>query len=261
MRRLVAAILNALQACERLTAARLPKVLWWMVLVTFLSILAFRRRALLLGTPIGPFDTGLLVVWVLVLLAPVYSEVDLLGVRVKREVAELKERVAGLQASLHAQAVATSNISLQTPLPPPDPALADLAKEIRSLVNTLVPGTTTTAPPVEFEAPLSDDIQLLFSARLSMEKELRRLAGLYVGAEEANRAPVGRLTQRLAGEGVLDGRLASAVREAYAVCSTAVHGQTVSREQVSFIREVVPGLLRALRSAGPRATTTWTESR
>jgi hypothetical protein len=112
--------------------------------------------------------------------------------------------------------------------------------------------TLTRLWPID-STPAPEDVALLFSARYNIEKELRRIAegrGVFSGLASLHHRnlPIGRLAKMLADSDVIDPRLSDAIREVYAVCSPAIHGESVSQPQVSFVKDVAPGLIAALRA-------------
>jgi len=112
-------------------------------------------------------------------------------------------------------------------------------------------GVERVRPAADLQ-PASDDVTFLFNARYRIERELRRLWRDFDQAEDTRRpVPVFRIATALAHEGLLDDRLAGAVRDVYRVASPAVHGEPVSDAQVAFVRDVAPELVSALESIRP----------
>jgi hypothetical protein len=62
---------------------------------------------------------------------------------------------------------------------------------------------------------------------------------------KVNPRPIAEVIGALVESQLLDFGLGGAIREVYAICSFAVHGQTPSGAQVHFVENVVPGLLKA----------------
>jgi hypothetical protein len=90
---------------------------------------------------------------------------------------------------------------------------------------------------------------MLFQARYNIEKEIRRLWGGHMDDPvTARRLPITRMVQALAEAGVIDPRIASAIRDVYAVASLSVHVETVSPAQIAFVRDVATELIAALRA-------------
>jgi hypothetical protein len=49
-------------------------------------------------------------------------------------------------------------------------------------------------------------------------------------------------------EDVLDPQLEFVIRQVYAICNAAVHGETVSAEQQKFVADAAPSVIAALRA-------------
>jgi hypothetical protein len=61
------------------------------------------------------------------------------------------------------------------------------------------------------------------------------------------------LSRVLSEAGVIEPGLTNAIREMYSVSSPAIHAEDVSQPKVSFVREVGPQLVGALRVIGGTA--------
>ncbi len=61
------------------------------------------------------------------------------------------------------------------------------------------------------------------------------------------KGPLSRLLDVLIQAEIVDSELARAIRQVYAVCSPAIHGEDVSQTKVNFVREVAPELQATLR--------------
>jgi hypothetical protein len=108
-------------------------------------------------------------------------------------------------------------------------------------------GGTAAVKEDQAVPPLDDTTAFLFSIRRATEIELRRI-GEGRGIVTARPAAGLQLLRRLADAQVIEPALASAIREVYAICSLAVHGERVTSAQVGFVRDVGPKLVAALRS-------------
>jgi hypothetical protein len=106
-------------------------------------------------------------------------------------------------------------------------------------------------PPAPLAAP--DSVAFLFAARYNIELELRRIAEgrqIVSGTTPLSRriVPVFQLTRHLSESELIEPRLAVAIREVCSVCSPAIHGEPVTEAQISFVKEVAPELVAALRT-------------
>lgn len=192
--------------------------------------------------------------WVALLLAPLFSEVELLGVKLKREVEkakdELKREIVALKTDITSAVDIRTHISPHIYLSPPaDSQLPTIEDQVKRAVELTLAGASATPPgesgPVR---QLDDDIVSLFRTRRDLEIELRRIAG--ERQVLASGRPVGgfQIARSLSQSEILSPGLFGAIRDVYAICSPAVHGEPVTPAQISFVREVGPGLLKALRA-------------
>ena len=107
---------------------------------------------------------------------------------------------------------------------------------------------------------VNERISFLFRTRYLIEKNLRDISN-FLGIEEgySNRAvaftnkitkrkpiPIYKLSSILIDHQILDPKIANAIREVYAVCSPAVHGEEVSDAQFGFVRDLGPEIIRTL---------------
>lgn len=221
------------------------------------SILYMRLPAITSGTS-APVDVVLFLLWVALFLAPIFSEINLFGIQLKHEVKALKEEVSGLRNDIRNSVDVRTQINptFHVPLPPPDSQLPALEARLRSVMVDVLREHGVERPQQRVDIPsVSDDVALLFNARYHVERELRRIAAERLPLEEGRRPlPVFHIARVLSSQGLLDPRLAHAVREVYVVASPAIHGEPVSDAKVAFVREITPEListLKAIRTDNP----------
>lgn len=233
------------------------KVVWWIVvLIGFTVLLATRFRDFEAGRP-TVVDVPLALVWTALLVLPLFQEVTLFGVSFRKEIQALKEDVKDEVSSLRAEIRNSIDVRTQFspqiffPPSPPDSRLPQIEKRIQTAVDDAlkVQGSARSIPYArELAAP--SDAELLFRARYNIERELRRIWGRYAPDSAQNRRfmPTLRMARVLAEWEIIDRRIEGAIREVWSVASPAIHGETVTTAQVSFVREVAPGLVAALEA-------------
>lgn len=235
------------------------KIAWWLALVGLLTAFLYRRYPDLVEGGAAAADIVVFVVWIALLLAPLFNEVTLLGITLKQEIEDLKGFVSAQVSNIRSEV--KSAIEVRTtfsphfniPAPAADAQLPNLEARIKSaLSDALVAhGVKPSAAPSPLVTP--DDVALLFAARYNIEVELKRIAN---GRESVGGArplhgrpiPALQLTRYLREAELLEPGLANAIREVYSVCSPAVHGEPVTEAQISFVREVAPDLIATLRA-------------
>jgi hypothetical protein len=173
------------------------------------------------------------------LLSPLFTEVALLGVTLKREIDELKDEVTSQIGEIKTEIRNAVDVRttvapvFNIPPPPMDSELPRIIAEIKTAVSSALS-----------DIHVPSDVEFLFATRFNMEVEIRRIAGTKLNRPQSGYA----IIMQGAKAGVVDPQLAHAVQEAYRVCSPAVHGEPISKEKVDFVREVAPELIAALRT-------------
>jgi hypothetical protein len=69
------------------------KAAWWLILVGVLTFFLSARLPDLLSGKAASADIAVFGVWMALLLAPLFSEVSLLGITLKREIEKFKEEI------------------------------------------------------------------------------------------------------------------------------------------------------------------------
>jgi hypothetical protein len=185
------------------------------------------------------------------MLVPVFSEVTLFGITLKQQIRELSEQVSGIQNDIRNTIDIRNQFSpvLQIPLPPPDSSLPDIEQRLRKVLQDVLRNQGIDQAPAYQKFDIPDNVTYLFTARFEIEKELRRIWRQRAPQEEARRAlPAFQVAQSLVSAGIIDPRVAIAIREVYSVASPAIHGQPVTKNQVDFVKDVAPQLLATLKA-------------
>lgn len=228
------------------------KIAWWATLTALLSYFLFLRYPDLVAGQAAPADIAVFVIWVGLLLAPLFSEVSLLGFTLKQQMDELKGFISTQVTDLRNAVDVRTSITQQFTLPANDAKLPDIEAMVKTALAAQMSAQGKTAiQPANLAAPA--DVSLLFTARYNIERELRRIAeGRQVVSGIASlvqRPPtISQLTRFLTQAELIEPSLANAIREVYSVCSPAIHGEQVTEAQVSFVRDVAPDLVATLRA-------------
>jgi len=225
------------------------KVIWWILLLVVLTyFLSQRYNSFVEGTA-TPMDIFLFLIWVALLLVPLFQEVSFFGVKLKKEIDSLKSDVKEQITNLRSEIQNSIDIRTQiiTTPPPPDSRLPELEERFKQIMEDTLRIQGVQRPvdvPEQIDVP--EDVSFLFSVRYGIERELRR-----IWEQRFDRRPVRTISQivsLLAESELIDPRLANVIRDVYAVCSEAVHANQVTDNQVSFVRDIAPKLMASLRA-------------
>jgi len=227
------------------------KYLYWFVIVAFLTFLMLRRlSSFLSGNPTN-MDIIVFIIWITLLIVPMFREVNIFGVGLKNEIDSLRNDFRGEMLNLRSEIQNTNIFSPQINVgqPPSDSELPRLTEAIQKAFKDMGGTINIQAIQTEEELLTPANTQYLFSVRYNLEKELNRVWRQHTASqsEKYPRSP-GELMRLLYMRGTIDMDFFEALRDVYAVCNMAIHGMDVSQAKVNFVRDVAPQLLVYLES-------------
>lgn len=228
------------------------RIAYWLGLIAVLTWFLTMRIGDAVAGQATVADTFVFAIWVALLLAPLFSEVEFFGVKLKQEVEkakdEIKREIVSLKTDITSAIEVRTNVSPNIYLaPPPDAQLPSLEVQIKRVLEKLEAARGPQPQAAGIELP-DHDVIFLMTIRRDIEVELRRIV-------RERQLPTGdrplagiQLSRLLAQSEVVDPDLLRAIREVYAVCSPAVHGEPVSPAKVAFVRDLAPSLIKTLRA-------------
>ncbi len=220
--------------------------LWWaLLLIGFTAVVIYRIDGFLAGTS-SISDNLVLVIWILLWLAPVFTEVDLFGVKFKQEVdsmrTEFRDRFLDIRSEIQNSISVSPRFYLG--LPPTSSELENLKEQFAELKEK--------QPVEEIADRSSEKLQLPqtvsepFAARYYLENELRRIGLSREGIIWANRSSIIQIVIELERSQVIDKQLADAVAAVIRIANAAMHGADISDDQLQLVRSTTPFLLSTL---------------
>jgi len=194
-----------------------------------------------------PVDVVVLLVWIALLVAPLFREVSIFGVRLNREIdslrEEVREQIWTIRNDIHNANVVRSEVnptfyfgSLLT-----DAELEKLAGRFGGKLKEAQAAPQEIPPPPE-------QSRWLFSVRYALDQELNRLAALFAVSSSDRPWARTNIAIELSRRGFLDQASVASLREVYGICNAAIHGAKVSPAEISFVQKVGPALISVLKS-------------
>ena len=223
---------------------------YWLGLIAILSWFLLLRMDDAVAGRATAADTVVFGIWIALLLAPLFSEIELLGIKLKQEVEkakdEIKREIVALKTEITSAIEVRTNISPNIYLTaPPDAQLPAIARDVRravALESSAIGGATRSATVHGIDG----DTLFLVAVRRDLEVELRRIVEQR-DLPRPDRPLSGVQLVRLLGQAeILGPDLVRAVRDLYAICSPAVHGEAVSAAQLALVRDLGPDVLGVL---------------
>lgn len=234
------------------------KIVWWVILLGIVTFFIIKRFDSIIGESASTIDIFIFLIWVSLLLVPLFQEISLLGViTLKKEMNSLKsyvrEQVTNIRSDIQNSVDVQTRISPQfINLNPPlsDSQLSAMGERISGILEETLSAQGISSPIAVSEGvEIPENTQYLFSVRYEIEKELRRIWNEYFEEEEGKPAPsVFRIARSLSELEFIDSKLSGVIREIYKVCSPAIHGVQVSEKHVDFVRDVAPRLIASLKA-------------
>ncbi len=230
------------------------KITLWLVLIAFFTwLLSQRYDAIISGTS-NTSDIILFLIWIALIAALIFQEVDFFGVRLKKEInnlkSEFKEQIINLRSdiqTINMKAEISPQINVLTPSS--DYELASLEERIAPILDKALEEKGIKKPKPTEQPKAPDDAQFLFSVRYAIENELKRIVKwLWAPPKEKHyRSPL-QIADILVRRETIYPEVADMIREIYAICSSAIHVEDISENLVNFVKDASPPLLAYLKS-------------
>ncbi len=223
---------------------------WWAIVVLGLSAFLVKRWPDIVEGRAAAADVVVFLTWLALILAPLFSEVSLFGISLKRDLRDLRDHVLQLRTDIATAVQVRTELTqhLTLPAPVPDSSLPELEAAVERAVSRAIQlSRPTTVSPVQ---PSADDTaQFLFATRYSIERELRRVVGArQLHDVDGRYLSIVGLARLLVESELVDPDLARATKEIYSICSVAIHGEQVTEAQLAFVHDTAPRVLGALRA-------------
>lgn len=231
------------------------RIIWWIIITIIVGWIFYNRIPAILNGESVTIDLFIFLVWIALLLSPIFQEISLFGMKFKQSIEDLKQYL-NTQLSIFKTEIQTSintsnNINVTIPNAPSDDRLPGLEQRVNKAVQEALREEGITLPdqrpPLKGRIDVDDNTLFLFQVRNTIERKLRRIASKVVDLPDFNHSlPISKISQKLVHQERMHPKLMYAIREIYSVCSPAIHGEAVTDAQVAFVsdvaKEVIDGL-------------------
>ncbi len=231
----------------------IKKKYWYIVLLILSSIYVWCYRFDIYELKELNAISLIFIIWLILLLLPLFSEMEFLGVKIKKEVQKETEEVKGLLQTLQMQVnqlqmtnSVANNINLSNPVLPSEQKLEELLQEVKKLQ------TPNSSSDAEVKNSISEEKEsnvYLFRVRLSIESSLREMCEKF---EYMERFTIIGMINFLYHREVFDRTTRELLREVIKIANRGVHGEIVSAEYLDFVKKIYPGIMRRLQDASSR---------
>jgi hypothetical protein len=178
------------------------------------------------------------------MLVPIFAEIEFFGLKLKREIEELKHdlaiKIGDVRNEIRNSQTQTLNATFQGyGPPPPDNKLPELEKEIDRIVKGKLKEHGIVVDDIDVKVDVPSENVQLFKVRFNIEKRIREIWEQRFKNEEnysrLRHQPINKIIQDLTRFEIIDGNFYGILREILSICNYAIHGESVTDSQVKFV--------------------------
>jgi hypothetical protein len=221
------------------------KIVWWVLLLILTGVILYTRLEAITSGLSVPADVFIFLIFVALMLVPIFSEIEFFGIKFKRELDELKRditvKIGDIKNEIRNNQSQTVNATFQGyGPPPPDNKLPELEKEIDRIVKSkLKEHGIDVGEAIKETLEVPNDNLQLFKVRFSIEKRLRTIwEGRFENQQFDSRyrhQPIIKIIQDLSKFEIIDNNFQGVLREILSICNYAIHGEEVTENQFKFV--------------------------
>lgn len=200
------------------------------------------------------------ILWLVLLLLPLFSEMEFFGIKLKKEVekakTEVKENLNDLRMQIMDLKISNSNantINFGNGFLPTEQKLKELFDEFLTNPNTIddklsglesnPQNDISTEPRVQSNIDIAEESIYLFKVRLMLEKTLTDLCEKTGYNDHKSMVEMIRHLNRCT---VIDAKTVDLINQIIKIANRGIHGEIVSNEYIDFIKRVLPELQKQL---------------
>lgn len=223
------------------------KIAWWIILLSLTGFIVIKRYSAILEGRSVPSDTLVFLVFVALMLLPLFSEISFFGIKLKREFEEFKNdlniKFGDIKNEIRNSQTQTFNATIHGyGPPPPDSKLPDLDTKIDNLVKTQGQGQVGELNNNGSEHAVPDENLDLFKIRYTIEQQLKRIWFSRFGDHptvgfQIRYQPITNMIRELRNFALIDTNFYDILKEILSICNYAIHGNDLTEKQISFVKK------------------------
>ncbi|OAZ03295.1 hypothetical protein [Flavobacterium succinicans] len=236
------------------------KITWWIILLLLTGVILFKRYEAITTGQSVPADVFIFLIFVALMLVPIFSEIEFFGLKLKKEIEELKSDINVKFGDIKNEIRTSQNQTLNQTIraygqygpPPPDSKLPELEEEIDRIVKAkLQEHGVFIDQPLTSRIDVPEDNLTMFKVRYNIENQLRRIWENRFEEKAFDprfrHQPTMKVIQDLTKFEIIDNNFYGILREILSICNYAIHGEQVTDNQVTFVSKNAKFVLDYLR--------------
>ena len=220
---------------------------WYIILFLTSSGYLFTQRSNLWDLTVLTVPNLIFYLWIILLVFPLFSELEVMGIKVKKEVEkatkEVKAEISDLRLQMMDVKIGNSmSLSVYSGDAPTREEVSEINKA------SVVREKDTKDNSLVVDEIVSEDAVYLFKVRLTLEKALSSLCGqLYAGTTNTNQ-----MLAYIVTNGLLEKKTADYLRQIFTICNRGIHGEIISEEYMKFVKNILPSVLKKINETTSR---------
>lgn len=221
---------------------------WHIILLSVSSVYVWQHRFNIYQLSELNVHNLIFILWLILLMLPLFSEMEFLGVKIKKEVekatGEVKESLHDIQMQV-SQLQLTNSVANHInfsygPLPTQEKIQESLGIvwDMQRMTKDEDLHSTELVPDDK------DKSVFLFKVRLGIETKLREICEKI---EPSERMPISKMLQLLSRNELISSTENQIIREVIQIANHGVHGEIVSDEYIDFVKATYPEIIQRLK--------------
>ena len=239
---------------------RLPnwfKIIWWIISILITGFLLYSQSDIIKSGKSTNIDIFIFLIFTILLLLPLFSEFDFFGIKLKKDIDELKKSIdikfSEIRNEIQNSQSVTTTITGFGP-PPSDDKLKEMEEKINQIIKentknkSVTPPTQTTTSPLHSRIYVPENNIMMFKVRFNIENEIRRIWKTRFSEKDERFKPIIKLMQDLINYDIIDKDLYNLLRETLSICNIGMHEDKLTEEQVNFLLKHAKEIIDYLKS-------------
>ncbi|MBW1613661.1 MAG: hypothetical protein JRJ57_06750 [Deltaproteobacteria bacterium] len=183
------------------------------------------------------------------MLTPIFNEMELWGIKFKREIEDLKAKMDIKFGEIKNEIKINQNQRFTANIYGPPPS-DERIKELEERMDKIDSGGSISKEE-ESKISVPDANIDMFKVRFQIEREINRIwDGRYQIEDDPytpRRLPLYKQLQELSRFDIIDQNLLGLLRDMLAICNNGIHGEKITRNQMEFINNFSPKVIKHLK--------------
>lgn len=222
----------------------LKKYWWYIILLIMSSVYVFVNWNDINKLNELNVRTVIFILWIALLVLPLFSEIEIGSVKLKREIeqtrADVKESVGELKHQILDLKISNNNAMYVYNGQP----LASKAELSQMQMNMNINDEGFEQSITDTKLNVSDENIYLFKVRLDLEKQLSALCNFFQYGE---RRSMYAMVQILTQHEVINRNTASLIREIINIANRGVHGEIVDADYILFVKRTSRNVINSVK--------------